>query len=74
MVSDWHAYVGRRVPLEIFGPDSIQRQNNVAELYSLIKFLRIKPYSDWTKFNEQIAKPISSGRGAGTAMKRLQVS
>jgi len=49
------------------------RQNNVTELYSLIKFLRIKPLSNWDTFNEQIAKPVGNGRGASRAMKRLQV-
>ncbi|TFK29502.1 hypothetical protein FA15DRAFT_610100 [Coprinopsis marcescibilis] len=48
-------------------------QNNVVELYSLMKFLRIKPYSEWATFNEQVGQPITSGRGAGLAMKRLQV-
>ncbi|TFK32090.1 SNF2 family N-terminal domain-containing protein [Crucibulum laeve] len=48
-------------------------QNNVTELYSLIKFLRIKPLSTWETFNEQIAKPVNSGRNAGRAMSRLQV-
>ncbi|RXW23200.1 hypothetical protein EST38_g2656 [Candolleomyces aberdarensis] len=48
-------------------------QNNVSEIQSLFKFLRVKPYSDVTRFNVDIAKPISSGRGAGRAMKRLQV-
>lgn len=48
-------------------------QNNVTELYSLLKFLRIKPLSNWDTFNTQIAKPVTSGRGAGRAMKRLQV-
>ena len=52
---------------------AIFRQNNVTELYSLIKFLRIKPLSNWNTFNEQIAKPVNSGRGASRAMKRLQV-
>jgi SNF2 family DNA or RNA helicase len=46
----------------------------VVELYSLIKFLRIKPLSNWDTFNTQIAKPVKSGRGANRAMKRLQVS
>jgi SNF2 family DNA or RNA helicase len=49
------------------------RQNNVEELYSLLKFLRIKPLNDWQTFNEQINKPIKSGRSVG-AMKRLHVS
>ncbi|KAG6884090.1 hypothetical protein C0993_001491 [Termitomyces sp. T159_Od127] len=48
-------------------------QNNVDELYSLFKFLRIKPYSNWTTFNEQVAKPVKTGRGAVRAMRRLQV-
>ncbi|KAH0578535.1 hypothetical protein H2248_003684 [Termitomyces sp. 'cryptogamus'] len=48
-------------------------QNSVDELYSLFKFLRIKPYSNWTTFNEHVAKPVKTGRGAIRAMKRLQV-
>ncbi|KAF9045436.1 SNF2 family N-terminal domain-containing protein [Panaeolus papilionaceus] len=48
-------------------------QNNVTELFSLLKFLRTKPLSQWDTFNEQIAKPVNSGRGAVRAMKRLQV-
>lgn len=48
-------------------------QNNVTELYSLIKFLRIKPLSNWDTFNTQIAKPVNAGKGASRAMKRLQV-
>ncbi|KAI0267408.1 SNF2 family N-terminal domain-containing protein [Gloeopeniophorella convolvens] len=47
-------------------------QNNVEELYSLLKFLRIKPLNDWQTFNEQINKPVKSGR-PGRAMKRLHV-
>lgn len=46
----------------------------MVELYSLIKFLRIKPLSHWDTFNTQIAKPVKSGKGANRAMKRLQVS
>jgi len=53
--------------------DNEFRQNNVTELYSLLKFLRIKPLSDWDTFNKQIAKPVKNARGAGRAMKRLQV-
>ena len=42
------------------------------ELYSLLKFLRIQPLNEWHTFDEQIAKPLKSGR-AGRAMKRLHV-
>ncbi|KAJ4489981.1 SNF2 family DNA-dependent ATPase [Lentinula aciculospora] len=48
-------------------------QNDVTELYSLLRFLRIKPFSSWDRFNEQIAKPVKNGKGANRAMKRLQV-
>ena len=46
-------------------------QNNLDELQSLIKFLRIKPYNDLAVWKEQITKPLSQGRG-GIAIKRLQ--
>lgn len=49
------------------------RQNNVEELYSLLNFLCIRPLNDWTTFNEQINKPVKSGKGT-RAMKRLHVS
>jgi SNF2 family DNA or RNA helicase len=44
----------------------------VEELYSLIKFLQIRPLNDWPTFNEQINKPVKGGRSV-RAMKRLQV-
>ncbi|KAH9941545.1 SNF2 family N-terminal domain-containing protein [Amylocystis lapponica] len=47
-------------------------QNNVEELYSLLKFLRIRPLSDWPTFSEQISQPVKANR-PGRAMKRLQV-
>lgn len=46
-------------------------QNNLDELQSLIKFLRIKPYDDLSVWRDQITRPMSSGRG-GVAIKRLQ--
>ena len=46
-------------------------QNNLDELQSLIKFLRIKPYNDLSVWKDQITRPMSQGRG-GVAMKRLQ--
>ena len=50
----------------------VYRQNNVEELFSLLKFLRIRPLNVWETFNEQINKPVKSGRSV-RAMKRLQV-
>lgn len=46
-------------------------QNNLDELQSLIKFLRIKPYDDLAVWRDQITRPLASGRG-GIAMRRLQ--
>ncbi|KAL8920650.1 MAG: hypothetical protein Q9208_006132 [Pyrenodesmia sp. 3 TL-2023] len=46
-------------------------QNNLDELQSLIKFLRIKPYNDLAVWRDQITRPMSQGRG-GIAMRRLQ--
>ncbi|KAI4141940.1 MAG: hypothetical protein LQ341_003369 [Variospora aurantia] len=46
-------------------------QNNLDELQSLIKFLRIKPYNDLAVWRDQITRPLSQGRG-GIAMRRLQ--
>ncbi|KAI9743020.1 MAG: hypothetical protein M1818_003315 [Claussenomyces sp. TS43310] len=46
-------------------------QNNLDELQSLIKFLRIKPYDDLRQWKDQIDRPMKNGRG-DTAMKRLQ--
>ncbi|PWY76961.1 SNF2 family helicase/ATPase [Aspergillus heteromorphus CBS 117.55] len=47
-------------------------QNNLDELQSLIKFLRIKPFNDLAAWREQIMKPLANGRG-GLAIERLQV-
>lgn len=46
-------------------------QNNLDELQSLIRFLRIKPYNDHSIWRDQITRPMSQGRG-GVALKRLQ--
>ncbi|KAL8845496.1 MAG: hypothetical protein Q9176_000132 [Flavoplaca citrina] len=46
-------------------------QNNLDELQSLIKFLRIKPYDDLPVWRDQITRPMKEGRG-GIAMRRLQ--
>ncbi|CAO3660491.1 unnamed protein product [Rhizopus microsporus] len=36
-------------------------QNKVDELYSLIKFLRIRPFCEWDEFRDTIIKPMRSG-------------
>lgn len=47
-------------------------QNNLDELQSLVKFLRIKPYCDLPRWKDAITTPMKNGRG-GLAMQRLQV-
>ncbi|KAI0342449.1 hypothetical protein BDW22DRAFT_1330967 [Trametopsis cervina] len=47
-------------------------QNNVEELYSLIKFLKLRPLDDWAEFKAKIAQPIKNGRPQ-RAIKRLHV-
>lgn len=47
-------------------------QNNLDELQSLIKFLRIKPFDDLAAWRDQISRPLANGRG-GLAIQRLQV-
>ncbi|KUJ08350.1 uncharacterized protein LY89DRAFT_711734 [Mollisia scopiformis] len=48
--------------------------NNVGELYSLIHFLRIKPYNEWSKFNTEFGMLTKEKRGydLDKAMRKLQ--
>ncbi|KAN0119906.1 SNF2 family N-terminal domain containing protein [Hyaloscypha variabilis] len=46
-------------------------QNNLEELQSLIKFLRIKPYDDLKEWKDQIDRPMKNGRG-DVAIRRLR--
>ena len=48
--------------------------NNVGELYSLIRFLRIKPYNSVERFNRDFTNPLKRGgdAGKGKAMQQLQ--
>ncbi|KAM0322298.1 hypothetical protein ACHAQA_009587 [Verticillium albo-atrum] len=45
-------------------------QNNLEELQSLIKFLRIRPYDDLAEWKDQIEKPMKNGKGH-IAIRRL---
>ncbi|KAF2642832.1 hypothetical protein P280DRAFT_468143 [Massarina eburnea CBS 473.64] len=47
-------------------------QNNLDELQSLIKFLRIKPYCDVPEWKVSITGPMKNGKG-NLAMRRLQI-
>ncbi|KAK3829267.1 MAG: SNF2 family N-terminal domain-containing protein [Benniella sp.] len=47
-------------------------QNNVEELFSLIRFLAIKPYCDWDEFRTKIATPMKKTKQYGPAMQRVQ--
>ncbi|OAD07132.1 hypothetical protein MUCCIDRAFT_137402 [Mucor lusitanicus CBS 277.49] len=46
-------------------------QNNVDELYSLLRFLKIQPLSDYPTFKKNISIPIQIGQGS-IAMERLK--
>ncbi|KAI1006950.1 hypothetical protein K3495_g1261 [Podosphaera aphanis] len=46
-------------------------QNNLDELQSLIKFLRIKPFDDLREWKDQIDYPMKNGKG-DLAIKRLR--
>ncbi|KAG0945108.1 hypothetical protein G6F57_003561 [Rhizopus arrhizus] len=46
-------------------------QNNVDELYSLLRFLKIQPLNDYTMFRRTISIPIQNGN-AGLALSRLK--
>ncbi|KAI7830558.1 SNF2 family N-terminal domain-containing protein [Gamsiella multidivaricata] len=47
-------------------------QNTVDELYSLIRFLRIKPYCDWDEFRNKISAPMKKTKQYGPAIQRVQ--
>ncbi|KAF9286692.1 hypothetical protein BGZ68_002645 [Mortierella alpina] len=47
-------------------------QNNIDELYSLIRFLGIKPYCEWANFREKISTPMKRSQQYGPAMQRVQ--
>lgn len=47
-------------------------QNNLDELQSLIKFLRIQPYCEMSSWKDSISGPMKNGCG-NLAMRRLQI-
>lgn len=49
-------------------------QNGVEEIYSLIRFCRIRPYNEFEKFSKDIARPLKKGweTGQDRAMEKLQ--
>ena len=48
--------------------------NNVDEFFSLIHFLRIKPYCQWEKFRVDFSRPLTTGRDwkVDQAMQKFQ--
>jgi SNF2 family DNA or RNA helicase len=48
--------------------------NNTAELYSLVRFLQIRPYCEWEQFNKDFVRPLRGGSVTNTdeAMRKLQ--
>ncbi|KAF2622968.1 hypothetical protein BU25DRAFT_479523 [Macroventuria anomochaeta] len=49
--------------------------NTIDELFPLIRFLRIPPYNDWSRFNKEFGKPLRSTHPETRkrAMQRVQV-
>lgn len=49
--------------------------NNTGEIFSLVRFLQISPYNNWTHFNHYIEQPLRSSKEdeKAVAIVRLQV-
>ena len=46
--------------------------NNITELFSLIRFLGIRPYCNWEKFRSAFDGPIKKGTADDETMRKLQ--
>ena len=57
-----------------FAMSGTPMQNNITELYSLIRFLRVKPYSDFNKFSMEFVRPMKRpyGEEKDRAMQKLR--
>jgi SNF2 family DNA or RNA helicase len=49
------------------------KHNTINDLYSLLKFLRVKPYCDPMWFKENISIPLDKGKNADVAINMLRV-
>ncbi|WBW71989.1 DNA translocase/ SUMO-targeted ubiquitin ligase E3 [Schizosaccharomyces osmophilus] len=47
-------------------------QNGIEEFYSLVKFLRIQPYCDWSHFSRDFAGRLNQESDSSRAMKRFR--
>ncbi|KAF9425039.1 hypothetical protein BGZ94_007886 [Podila epigama] len=47
-------------------------QNNITELFSLIRFLNIKPYCEWDEFRNKIVNPMKREGTYTVAIQRVQ--
>jgi hypothetical protein len=46
--------------------------NRTAEIFPIIRFLRISPFNNWEKFSQDIEKPLNSRHEASQAIQKLQ--
>lgn len=51
----------------------VDRQNNVDDLYSLFRFLRVDQLQDWPYFQRTISKPLKDDPGSREALEKLHV-
>ncbi|RAR12268.1 swi snf family dna-dependent atpase [Stemphylium lycopersici] len=49
--------------------------NSIDELYPLVRFLKVEPYCEWTKFSVEIARPVKNTNPSSRtkAMNRIRI-